>query len=30
VKPPWVVAFFGIVAALEGTRLVRAARRRGA
>ena len=30
VKPPWVVAFFCIVAALEGTRLVRDARRRGA
>jgi hypothetical protein len=30
VKPPWVVVFFGAVAALEGTRLARAARRRGA
>ncbi len=30
VKPPWVVAFFGVVAALEATRLVRdAVDRRG-
>ncbi len=30
VKPPWVVAFFGVVAALEGTRLLRdAVDRRG-
>jgi hypothetical protein len=29
VKPPWGVAFFGVVAVLEGTRLVRDAIERG-